>query len=61
MQGSGDLHLSLTVCKKVLTVRLRLKDYMKLYSGETLLEKMNIYEALFVKRVVKSVELVSGA
>lgn len=33
---------------------------MKLYFGETLLDKMYVYEMLFVKGVV-SVELVCGA
>lgn len=42
MQAPGGLGLSVTVCKLILTVELSAKDYMRLYFGETLLEKMHI-------------------
>lgn len=40
MQASGGLRLNVTVCKLILKVRLSVKRlYMKLYFGETWLEK----------------------
>lgn len=42
------------MCKLILKVRLSVKRlYTKLYFVETLLEKIYIYEVLFIRRVVR--------
>lgn len=42
------------MCKLILKVRLSVKRlYTKLYFVETLLEKIYIYDVLFIRRVVR--------